>query len=132
MAASPSLAGQTRQRAPAWGFWLGPTAGAELAVVRAAVEGQCELAEHATVAGAIAEAGVAGRWPDLVLLAADRPGRWPPEAVATVVRQWPLATVVGVATSLGEGRRRSGPALTGIEEVAWHDLPGRLECWLAA
>ena len=45
-------------------------------------------------------------------------------------RRWPLATIVGVATSLVEGRRRSGPPLPGIEELPWHDLPARLTCWL--
>jgi len=131
--------------ARACGFWIGPTtgeelafvrigptSGAELAVVRAAVEGQLDLVGHATVDEAIAWEVNAGRRPEVVLLAEDRPGCWPIEAVVAAVRRWPLAGVVGVATSLGDGRRRSGPTIAGIEEVAWHDLPGRLECWLAA
>jgi CheY-like chemotaxis protein len=121
-----------RDPARVCGFWIGPTSGAELAVARAAVEGQLELVGHATVDEAIAWEVGAGRRPEIVLLAEDRPGCLPLEAVVAVVRRWPLAPVVGVATSLGDGRRRSGPTIAGIEEVAWHDLPGRLECWLAA
>jgi hypothetical protein len=118
--------------ARACGFWIGPTTGEELAFVRSALEGQLELVDHANVDDAIAWEMTVGRRPALVLLAADRPGRWPLESAVAVTRRWPLAAVVGVATSLGEGRRRSGSTLAGIEEVAWHDLPGRLECWLAA
>lgn len=118
--------------AQASGFWIGTTAGDELAFVRAAVEGQLDLVDHRTIEDAIAWEATIGRRPSLVLLAADRPGRWLPADVVEVATRWPLAAVIGVATSLGEGRRRSGPTIAGIEEVAWHDLPGRLECWLAA
>ena len=113
------------------GVWLGPTAGAEFEFVREALHGRVELVECLTVAEATAWASAAGRRPTLVLLAADRPGRWSLEEVVAATRRWPLATLLGVGTSLGEGRRRSGPLIAGIEEVAWHDLPGRLECWLA-
>lgn len=132
MAGPPSLAGQIRGPARILGFWIGPTSAAELAVVRAAVEGQLEVVGHATVDEAIAWEVNRGRRPEIVLLAEDRPACWQLEAVVAVVRRWPLATIVGVATSLGDGCRRSGPTVAGIEEVAWHDLPGRLECWLAA
>jgi hypothetical protein len=40
--------------------------------------------------------------------------------------------IVSVASSLVDGRRRSGPPLPGIDEVPWHDLPGRCGWWLAA
>jgi hypothetical protein len=49
-----------------------------------------------------------------------------------IARRWPLALIVSVGTSLVDGRRRSGPPLPGVEEVAWHDLAGRLDGWLAA
>lgn len=114
------------------GLWLGPPGDGELALARAAVQGQLDLVECRTFADAVEwEAGTRRR-PAIVLLAADRPGRWPPGAVVDAAQRWPLAAIVGVVTSLGDGRRRSGPVIAGIEEVAWHDLPGRLECWLAA
>jgi len=40
--------------------------------------------------------------------------------------------IVSVASSLVDGRRRSGPPLPGIEEMPWHDLPGRCGWWLSA
>ena len=132
VARATSSAGQFSDPARARGFWIGPTVGEELAFVRSSLADQLELVEHATVEDACARETSEGRPPDLVLLAVDRPGRWSPAALVAVARRWPLAAIVGVATSLGEGRRRSGPTIAGIEEVAWHDLPGRLECWLAA
>lgn len=95
------------------------------------LRGRLELVECRTVADAVAWEAAAGRRPGVVFLAADRPGRWPLDAVVEATRRWPLATLLGVMASLGEGRRRSGPVIGGIEEVAWHELPGRLECWLA-
>jgi len=109
--------------------WLGPGGGGELGFVRRCLGGQVELVEHGTLADAVA---AAGRRPQFVILAADRPGRWSQAAATAAFRQWPLATVVGLATSLGDGRRRSGPSVPGIEEVAWHELPGRIACWLDA
>ena len=115
------------------GYWLGSVAGDELDLVRGALRDRLDLVEHRTVEEAVAwESARAGRRPDLVLLATDRPGRWSLATAVAAARHWPLAALVGVVTSLGEGRRRSGPVVPGLEEVAWHELPGRLECWLAA
>lgn len=69
--------------------------------------------------------------PRLAILATDRPTRWTLADAITLTRAWPLMPIVSVATSLVEGRRRSGPPLPGVEEVAWHEFPGRLETWLA-
>lgn len=111
--------------------WVGPTAGAELELVREALSGRLDVVECRTAAEAAAWGAATGHQPAIVLMAADRPGRWSLDVVVAVARQWPLAALLGVATSLGEGRRRSGPTIAGIEEVAWYELPGRLECWLA-
>jgi hypothetical protein len=70
-------------------------------------------------------------WPTLVLLASDVPSRWSLADAVRIARCWPLAPLVSVASSLVEGRRRSGPPLPGIEEVPWSDLPSRLAGWLA-
>ena len=78
-----------------------------------------------------ADAAGAPIWPDVVCLASDTPGRWTLRDAATLSRRWPLAAIVSVATSLADGRRRSGPPLPGIEEVAWNDLPGRLAWWFS-
>lgn len=69
------------------------------------------------------------RCPDVVCLASDFPGRWLLADAVAVSRRWPLAPIISVTTSLADGRRRSGPPLPGVEEVAWSDLPGRLAWW---
>ncbi|NBW95235.1 MAG: hypothetical protein EBR28_00525 [Planctomycetia bacterium] len=110
-------------------MWLGDEGGTELGLVRAAVAGRVDLVAFRTVAEAVH--GDEARPPAIVMFAADRPGHWQQAAAVDVARRWPLATLVGVVTSLGDGRRRSGPSLAGMEEVSWHDVPGKLECWLA-
>jgi hypothetical protein len=68
--------------------------------------------------------------PAIALLAASLPGGWTLADAVLLSRRWPLTPVVSVATSLIDGRRRSGPPLPGIEEVPWTDLPGRIAWWL--
>ncbi len=69
--------------------------------------------------------------PQVAVLAAHRPAAWTLSTAAAVSRRWPLTPLVAVVSSLADGRRRSGPWLPGVEEVVWHDLPGRLTWWLA-
>ena len=69
--------------------------------------------------------------PDCILLAIDRPGRWSVEQVLGLSLAFPLTPIFAIATSLGDGRRRSGPPLPGVEELAWHDAGGRLARWFA-
>lgn len=113
-------------------LWVGATTGAELGLAhrwlaeRAAVI----VAETASAASSAVEAAGRGL-PVLAVFATDRPGRFALDDVLAVAREWPLAALVSVAASLADGRRRSGPPLPGIEEVAWHELPGRLERWFA-
>jgi hypothetical protein len=47
-----------------------------------------------------------------------------------LARRWPLSPLVAVCMSVVDGRRRSGPALPGVLDVPWHDLPARVEQWL--
>ncbi len=119
--------GTTRDWERPRAVWLGPSGGSELGFVQRCLRGQVELVEYVSVDEAVAETACRPRF---VILAADRPGRWSQAEATTSFRQWPLSTVVGLATSLGDGRRRSGPSVPGIEEVAWHELPGRITCWL--
>lgn len=70
------------------------------------------------------------RTPRLAFLAAATPATWTISDAVALSRVWPLMPIVSVATSLVEGRRRSGPPLPGIDEVSWFELPGRLESWL--
>ncbi|MFM8415697.1 MAG: hypothetical protein ACKOCX_13370 [Planctomycetota bacterium] len=102
-------------------------------LARAWVATLAPVHEAACPAAAVAAPHVvfAERSPAVILLAADQPGRWSLDDVLALAVRWPLAPIVSVAGVLVDGRRRSGPPLPGIEEVPWHDLPGRLACWLA-
>lgn len=71
------------------------------------------------------------REPLVACLAADGPRRPVRETALRLARRWPLCRFVAVSSSLCEGRRRSGPPTPGVEEIPWHELPGRLDCWLA-
>jgi hypothetical protein len=117
-------------------LWLGDLGlgeAAELKLARHAIARLATVHAMADVAAAVADPPVAfrERSPAVILLAAATPARWTlGDAVALAIR-WPLAPLVSVAGSLADGRRRSGPPLPGVEEVPWHDLPGRLAAWLA-
>jgi len=114
-------------------LWVGPSETADLRLARGWIADLGVVHEAASPAAAIASPppSLADRSPAVILLAADAPGRWSLEHVLSLAFRWPLAPIVAVAGGLVDGRRRSGPPLPGIEEVAWHDLPGRLACWLA-
>ncbi len=110
--------------------WVGSADDVELAWVRTAVADLVQVREFGGVEAAVsAESGPF--WPAVVLLGTDAASRWPLPALTAIARRWPLAPLVSVATSLVEGRRRSGPALPGAEEVPWNEVPVRLTTWLA-
>ncbi|NDC54154.1 MAG: hypothetical protein EBZ74_07620, partial [Planctomycetia bacterium] len=100
-----ALRGLPREPGRPSGLWLGPTAGAELEAAHECLAERLDL----VVCGSLAEARArydgptAARGPAYVFLAADRPGRWSLDTAVAAVRRWPLAVIVGVATSLGEG-----------------------------
>jgi hypothetical protein len=137
-------------------IWIGSAAGLELGIAHAGLAMDADLtdaespqkaaAAYAALAGSrksgrvggIGSAGGIGfgvaaeTTPVLGVLAADRPGRFTTADALLLSRVWPLMPIVSVASSLVDGRRRSGPQIPGIEEVPWHDLPGRCRWWLAA
>jgi CheY-like chemotaxis protein len=113
-------------------LWIGGAAVLELGIARTALACWADVIDVATPpeAAALAEAGLAA--PVFAVLAADRPGRFSLADAVVVSRAWPLVPLLSVASSLGDGRRRSGPALPGVEEIPWHDLAARGRWWLAA
>jgi len=116
-------------------LWIGSCDGLELVIARSGLAAVADVfdAESPEAAVAAGETAVAGHaTPALALLAADRPARFTSADALLLSRAWPLMPIVSVASSLVDGRRRSGPPLPGIEEVPWHDLPGRCGWWLAA
>jgi len=114
-------------------LWIGGAAVLELGIARAALAPLADVIDVATPreAADLAGGGLA-RQPVFAVLAADRPGRFTLADAVAVSRAWPLVPLVSVASSLVDGRRRSGPALPGVEEVPWHDLGARGRWWLAA
>jgi CheY-like chemotaxis protein len=118
-------------------LWIGHDHDDELALARGWIEPvltrwQTPLTAYATPGMAAAAAASDPITPRLAILATDRPSRWTLDDAVSLSRAWPLMPIVSVAASLVDGRRRSGPALPGIEDVAWYDLPGRLETWLGS
>lgn len=109
-------------------LWAGTTEGTELALARSSITPLARVFDAPADRAAAAVPGDVE--PAIVFLAAARPGAWTLADAVGISRRWPLAALVAVTTSLGDGRRRSGPALPGIEEVAWNDIAGRLAWWL--
>jgi hypothetical protein len=117
-------------------LWIGAAEATELGLAKAwagemlAAHGS-HLVDFLDPAEAVAARRAGEPTPRVALLAATTPTRWTIDDAVALSLAWPLMPIVSVATSLVDGRRRSGPVLPGIEEVAWFDLPGRLESWLA-
>ncbi|MFM1997416.1 MAG: hypothetical protein RLZZ111_1803 [Planctomycetota bacterium] len=115
-----------------WILWVGSAGRGELGLARAAVAEQVQVVDAPHPQAATSACGTGARSsPLFIVLASDRPGRWPPAEAVLLSRRWPLAPIVSVAASLSDGSRRSGPQLPGVEEVAWHHLGGRCGWWLA-
>jgi hypothetical protein len=114
-------------------LWIGPAdSSSELALARAWITDRAEMVDAASPALAVANPPPAlrDRSPAAILLGSSAAISWGVRDCVMVSRRWPLAPLVSVATTLVEGRRRSGPPLPGVEEVAWNELPGRLAWWL--
>lgn len=109
--------------------WIGPTDTDEFELARGVLASRMDTT-------ALAEDGWEDdgrfdpRGPLLACLAADGPRRAVHETALRLARRWPLCRFVAISSSLCEGRRRSGPPMPGVEEIPWHELPGRLDCWL--
>jgi hypothetical protein len=116
-------------------LWIGSGDGLEFVIARTGLAALADVVDAESPEAAVASgvAGLAGQsTPTLAVLAADRPARFSADDAVILSKAWPLMPIVSVASSLVDGRRRSGPPLPGIEEVPWHDLPGRCGWWLAA
>lgn len=107
--------------------WMGDADGLELGLARRWAGELAAVIEPGSDSGPDADTC----WPTAVILAGRRPGCWDLRRATALVRRWPLAPLMSLATSLDDGRRRSGPGLPGVEEVTWTDLPGRLAWWFA-
>jgi len=111
-------------------LWIGATAGLELGMAYTWIANRTNVVRACSPQAAIATDSLSGGpLPSIAILAADWPGRWALRDAVLLSKRWPLLRIVSVASSLVDGRRRSGPVLPGIEEVSWYDFPSRFECW---
>lgn len=115
-------------------LWIGE-ADDELGLARAWIHPTLErwrstLLEYSAPLDAARRAALAPATPLVAMLATDRPARWTLDDTLALSAAWPLMPIVSIASSLVDGRRRSGPPLPGVDEVPWYELPGRLENWL--
>jgi hypothetical protein len=115
-------------------LWIGSVEGLELGMARSGLGALADVIDAESPQAAVATAAeIAGHaTPAFAVLASDRPARFSTADALLLSQKWPLMPIVSVASSLVDGRRRSGPQLPGIDEVPWHDLPGRCSWWLAA
>jgi hypothetical protein len=113
-------------------LWVGDRQHDELAIAWAAATRVAEVHAVATLDDALASAlpAFSDRCPAVILLASTTPLSWSLDGCVALSRRWPLAPLVSIATTLVEGRRRSGPALPGVEEIPWNELSGRLAVWI--
>ena len=130
---SPLTLAATGPATPPPVLWVGPADSADLRLARGWAAELAVVHDAATPQAAVAAPpdDLLDRSPAVILLATDGPGRWCLDDVLALAIRWPLAPIVAVASTLLDGRRRSGPSLPGVEDVPWYDLPGRLTCWLA-
>jgi hypothetical protein len=114
-------------------LWVGPSGPADLRLAREWVARLADVHDVASPAAAVAAPPepFTDRSPAVVFVAVPAPGNWSLADVVPLAIRWPLAPIVAVGATLADGRRRSGPPLPGVEEVPWHDVPGRLAMWLA-
>lgn len=110
--------------------WIGAATGPDLAWTRRAVEEVAAVRDFSDTAAVLAQPPDAV-WPAIALLGSDESSRWTLADLTSISRRWPLTPIVSVAASIVDGRRRSGPALAGAEEVPWSEVPSRLAWWLA-
>ncbi len=118
--------------APHQVLWLGTDDATDLKLARTAAArlATVHVMESPEAAVASPPEPFRERSPAVIMLASSSPGRWSLGDAMAVSIRWPLAPVVSVAATIVDGRRRSGPQIPGVEEVMWHDLPGRLRAWL--
>jgi hypothetical protein len=113
-------------------LWLGSSEAPDLDLARAAVARLATIHVFESAAAALASPPepIRSRSPAVIVLASSSPGRWTLGDAIAVSLRWPLSPLVSVASTIVDGRRRSGPPVSGVDEVMWYDLPGRLRAWL--
>ena len=94
----------------------------DFAEARRWLEKATQLRRFPNIVAAIAAEGS----PEAVILAQARPGRITGRQVHQLYRRVPLARLIGLVGSLGEGEVRSGTPLAGVTRIYWHQAALRL------
>ena len=94
----------------------------EFRLVRAAIDPAGRWPTTASLAELLERASESGRPPELVLLAAARPGGVEQGDVDRLQAAWPLTRLVIVAGAWCEGELRSGRPPVGAVRLYWHEL----------
>ena len=112
-------------------LWIGDLGNtAEFRHVATVIQKDIELCHVPTVDAAFHAATSGDSEPLIICLSETHPGQIHDAEVLRVTRRWPLSKIVVVGSCLADGQRRSGPSLSGILQIPWHDLPSRLIVWL--
>lgn len=127
----------SNRRRPA--VWLGPFGGPEFGPLFRRMGERFVLSVYADVRVALETATTAssrqfvavdGADPVIVIIAIDVSARFGESELRQLVERWPLATILGVTSSLADGRRRGGAIPPGLREVPWHDAAVMLDRWV--
>ena len=112
-------------------LWIGDLGNtAEFRHVATVIQKDIELCHSQTVDAAFHAATSGDPEPLIICLSETHPGQIHDAEVLRVTRRWPLSKIVVVGSCLADGQRRSGPLLSGVLTVPWHDLPSRMIVWL--
>lgn len=112
-------------KAPLHVLILGDQEAPEFAELRRSMTNDKRWRCHSTNSGSGSDTG-ARAWCHVVLLLAARPGRFSPADVQRIRAEHPLARLVQVVGPWCYGEGRTGPALEGVERIAWFEWPYRL------
>ena len=112
-------------------LWIGDLGNtAEFRHVATVIQKNIELWHLPTVDAAFHATASGDPEPLIICLSETHPGQIHDAEVLRVTRRWPLSKIVVVGSCLADGQRRSGPSLSGVLQVPWHDLPSRMIVWL--
>ena len=104
---------------------IGDCSRPEFQEAAAALRAECNLVLADDVPQAIARCAAEERWPEVIVLAQDRPGQFSPQAVASLRERWPLARLQALLGPWCEGETRTGRPWPAATRGYWH-------AWLAA
>ena len=112
-------------------LWIGSLENtAEFRHVTTAIQKNIELWHLPTVDAALHAAANSDPEPLVICLSETHPGQIHDDEILRLTSRWPLSKIVVVGSCLADGQRRSGPILSGVLTVPWHDLSSRIIVWL--